>query len=134
MDVEMCKQLEYEWNGNYTFNTDWTVASANDMQFNHFTGLGNTWTLEWMPDHVKYTVSGPQQPYKEYTFTDATKIPPATGQMLSIIYIGQFRSTPPPGNAPYYEAEVVLSGYQITPYPPRLPGPIDNNYYAKYKK
>ena len=113
MDIEMCK-----WGGsNLKSNTDWTVATAGpNVQYNHFTGAGNTWTLEWTPYHIKFSVQGPSQPYKEWVFTDTSKIPPDTGSMESILTIGQFKKSAPPGNLSYYEAEVVLSNYSYTPY------------------
>ncbi|HEY3272430.1 MAG TPA: NosD domain-containing protein, partial [Methanocella sp.] len=113
IDIELCK-----WhNAQSSSNSDWTIHSNNHaVQYNHFVGAGNTWTMTWTPKLIKFTVQGPSQPYKEYSFTDASRIPPDTGNMYNILHIGQFQDYAPPNNMAYYEAEVVLSGYKFTPY------------------
>jgi hypothetical protein len=98
-------------------NTDWTIYPANQqVQSNHIVGAGNTWTLEWMPDHIKFSVQGPGQPYHEWVYTDTSGIPPDTGGMHHILCVWQFQDAPPLNNPGYYEAEVVLTGYTFTPY------------------
>jgi hypothetical protein len=99
------------------YNTNWTVVStASQTQANHIVGAGNTWTLEWMPDHVKFSVQGPNQSYKEWVITDTSKIPANTGNMKSLMTIGQINKASPPNNLANYQAEVVLSAYSFTPY------------------
>ena len=101
------------------FNTNWTVWSTSPQsQTNHFVGAGNTWTLEWMPDHIKFSVQGPDQPYKEWVFNDSSQIPADTGSMKSMLRISQYKDAAPPNNLANYSVEVVLSDYSYTPYDP----------------
>jgi hypothetical protein len=110
LDIEMCK-----WGADKS-NTDWTIHPAGHLvQGNHFVGAGNTYTLEWMPDHITFTAQGPDQPYKEWVYTDTSGIPRNTGGMHQSLHIGQFKDAAPPNNLAYYEAEVVLSDYTYTP-------------------
>jgi hypothetical protein len=81
----------------------------------HITGTNNDYTLEWSPDHIGFNVYGPQQPSIEYKFSNATKIPPATGKMRFIIWLGQRSNAAPPNNMSSYEADVVLSNFQYIP-------------------
>jgi hypothetical protein len=116
MDVELSKWGEVDG----STNCDWTIWPADHkIKRNHFEGPNNTYTIEWMSDHIKFSVSGPQQKYAEYVFTNLSQIPPVTGNMQNIISIWQFPSADPPppySGASYYEIEVVLSNFNMTPY------------------
>jgi hypothetical protein len=116
MDVELSKWGEIDC----ASNCDWTIWPAgHKIKRNHFEGPNNTYTIEWMPDHIKFSVSGPQQQYVDHLFTNRTQIPPVTGTMQSIISIWQFPSADPPApynGASYYEIEVVVSNFEMTPY------------------
>ncbi|HTY90883.1 MAG TPA: hypothetical protein VMC84_06865 [Methanocella sp.] len=113
IDIEHCK-----WgNPDLDSNTDWTIHPANHLvQYKHITGANNTDTIEWMPDHIKFSVQGPSQPYMEYVFNDHSQIPPASGYMQWLFYVGEVKSHPPPNNIGYYEAEVVIRNFKIVPY------------------
>jgi hypothetical protein len=113
IDIEMCK-----WgNPNRDSNTDWTIhPNDHHVEYNHFTGSGNTHTLTWTPQQIKFTVQGPSQPYREYVFTDASKIPPDTGKMQHILHIGQKDNAAPINGPSHYECEWVLRSYTFTPF------------------
>jgi hypothetical protein len=115
LDIELCRYGRQ----NQPYNTEWTIHPANHLvERNHFVGTNNTYTLEWMPDHITFAVEGPDQPAVDWTYTDKSGIPRDTGLMDDVIYIGQFQNAAPPDDLAYYEAEVVLSDYQFEPYVP----------------
>ena len=115
IDIQMSKIGNAHW----AYNTNWTIRSPIvNTQSNHFVGSYNKWTLEWMPDHIKFSVQGPSQPYKEWVFTNVSQIPTDTSFMKSLLTIGQSNNAAPPNNMSNYSAEIVLSSYSYTPYTP----------------
>ena len=115
IDIEHCK-----WgNPDLPSNTDWTIHSADDhVEYKHITGANNTYTLTWNPNLIKFDVQGPSQPDMSFSYTNSSMIPPVSGNMQWLFYIGEWhweQGQAPPNNASYYEAEVVLSSFQYIP-------------------
>jgi hypothetical protein len=135
IDLEASNWGDDQLDGNVDFtihSVDKAACCNNEahVQYTPVHGVGNTWTIEWMADHVTWQISGPSMwngsmvnskgatVFNPLTLSKQDlqamggDVPPQTGHMAYLLYVDA-RPIFPSG----FTGEVILSHFQYTPAP-----------------